>query len=175
MSDKILGSSAVLLLLGIYPTNDGNYIALPYSPAEIGPKIDFPLSYYTGDLHSVAVRYVLDILDAAVASVDQRFCQPLMQPTRNMVISVPKVITQGQSAAINVGLHTSGVIVFRMLIRWEEFIAAPSDVRGNFGSVLTIAMYHTRQLSLYELSNRLHGVGANDIKGTSGSRACFNG
>jgi len=108
MLDKRPVSQAVLLSLGIYPTIDGKHIGLPYSPPEIGPKIDFPLSFYTGNLHNVTVRHVLGILNAVVAAVDRKLCQPHEQPTRKMVDNKPKAITQRQSTAINVGLHVGG-------------------------------------------------------------------
>jgi len=82
MSTESPTQPSVLLSLGIYPTIDGKYIALPYSPPDIIPKIDFPLIYFTGNISVTTVRYVLGILSAALEVIEERQFQTHMRPIR---------------------------------------------------------------------------------------------
>jgi len=82
-------SPSVLLFLGIYatPLNSG-YIALPWSPLGINPKLQFPIQYIklTDGVREAVVRFILLGIIAALRSLEQHCSQQWRKNTKNKVV-----------------------------------------------------------------------------------------
>jgi hypothetical protein len=72
MCTKKLTQPSVLLFLGFYtPPKSGKCIVMPWSPDPILPKLDFPIRYFTKDIHDVGFQVLLEVIYAALGSIEQ--------------------------------------------------------------------------------------------------------